>query len=186
MKKLALGLLCGVIAASAFAADMSKDEAAIKADFETVATAFNKADVKLFSSVIADDVDLVNPAGVYAKGRAEVEKLFQSDAEHIIAGGTTTMNVTGIRFVKADLAIVNAEHSWTGSKGPMPEGKVLVTAVTQKVKGKWLAIAIRPMVPVKPPAAPTAAATAAPTAPVAAGVAKTGTAPAAAPKTGGY
>lgn len=179
MKKLMLAVMCGVLSTSVQAADL-KTETAIKAQFAALEKAFNAGDAKGIAALFAEDGDLYNPGGVYASGRADIEKVAAGDLAHIIAGGTSTFTVLNWRSIGKDLVLANATHDFKGSKGPMAEGHVIVTTVFAKRAGQWLCIAARPFVPMTPPAAPaTAPAASAPaTAPAATTAA---TAPATAP-----
>ncbi len=164
MKKLALAVVAVVVASAAFAAD----DVAIKKQFEALSAAFTAKDAKAVAALFAEDGDLINPSGVYAKGRADIEKVAASDIEHFLSKGVNTFTVTDIRMLRSDIAIVNATHVVSGIKGPdgsaQPDLKVLVTVVDVKKGGKWLALAARPMIPFVPPAPAAAPAAAAPAA----------------------
>jgi len=169
VKQLTLAVVATVIAASAFAAD----DAGIKKQFEALSAAFTAKDAKAVAALFAEDGDLINPSGVYAKGRADVEKVAAADIQNFLGRGVNTFTISDIRMVKSDVAIVTGTHTVSGIKGPdgnpAPDMKVLVTVVDVKKGGKWLAAAARPMIPFVPPtaAAPAAAApAAAPAAPV--------------------
>lgn len=170
----AIMMLAGLAMATAAQAVDLKEDAAIKLQFEKLQKAFNANDAKGIAALFAEDGDLINPAGQYAKGKAEIEKLAAQDLAAIIAGGTSTFTIRDWRFLGngKDLVLVNATHDVKGGKGPMPEGRVLLTTVMARRAGQWMCVAARPMVPVKPPAGaaavtPAPAASAAPATPAA-------------------
>ncbi len=151
-KAIMMAVAALAVASTSRAVDL-KEDAAIKAQFEKLQKAFNAADAKGVAALFADDGDLINPAGQYAKGKLEIEKLAAQDLANIIAGGTSTFTIRDWRFIgnSKDTVLVNATHDFKGGKGPMPEGQVLVTTVMVRRAGQWMVIAARPMVPVKPP-----------------------------------
>ncbi len=149
----AIMMVAGLVLASAAGAVDLKDDAALKAQFEKLQKAFNATDAKGVAVLFSDDGDVINPVGLYAKGRAEIEKLVMGDFERL-AGATSTFAITDWRYIGEgkNLVLINGTHEFKGGKGAMPEGKVLLTTIMAKRAGQWMCIAARPMVPVRPPA----------------------------------
>lgn len=127
------------------------DDNKIRQQFANLQTAMNKKDAKAISMLFTADGDLVTPAGVSGKGRAQVEKVVQGDLNTILAGGKNTIKVDSIRFLATDVAVVNATHMIGEGKSAM---KVMLTCVCQKQNNEWLCAVARPMVPATPPAGP--------------------------------
>src|SRR5262245_3280832 len=75
---LGLALVAGLhVAQRASAAD---DEAAnVRKSCSAFVTAWNKHDPKAMAAIFTEDATIVNPFGVKAKGRAEIEKLFTTE-----------------------------------------------------------------------------------------------------------
>lgn len=104
--------------------------------------AWNKHDPKAFAGVFAEEADFTNVRGVSAHGRGEVEKfhapLFATrfkDTHQTIARST-------VRFIKPDVAGVDAWWEMTGAKSPegqeMPPRKGLLNFVMTKNNDTWL------------------------------------------------
>jgi ketosteroid isomerase-like protein len=62
------------LATSAFAADQSQEEAAIRALEARQPDAWNHHDAKAYANLFAEDGDCVNIVGWWWKGRAEIER----------------------------------------------------------------------------------------------------------------
>lgn len=162
MKKIMFALAALVIAVPTLAKPTTEinaqDGKAIRARFQDLQKTFNAKDNKAFAALFSEDGDIIDPAGISGKGRPAIEKVVQGDMDHFLMDGKSTFLVTGVRFLKPDVAIVNATHQVTGITGPdgkkMPPMKVLVTCVMEKEGDVWYFAAARPMVPVMAPAAP--------------------------------
>ncbi len=70
--------------------------------------AWNKHDAKAFSMVFAGDADFTNVAGVSAHGRAEVEKFHAPRFATTFRDTHQKIAETKIRFIKPDVAGVDA------------------------------------------------------------------------------
>src|SRR5262245_57701889 len=132
-------------------------EAAILKVHEQFAENWDKHDAKAMASMFADDADLINPLGRVAKGKAEIEKLYQAEHAGAFKGSHFTSDCkSGVRVVKPDVAIVTCSFEVTGGTlpdgKPMPAMKGLYTATMVKTKNRWQVVAGRPMIPFAPPA----------------------------------
>ena len=156
--------LCTIALLSTACFAENKEETAIHKRIGEFQDAWNKKDAKAIAGFFAEDGDLVNPMGMAATGRADIEKLVTGDLTNFIRDGKTTFTISHIRFVKPDVIILDMTHEISGSHGPdgsaMPTAKVMVTGVGLKKGGTWWFIAGRPMVPFMPPTPPAAAPTA--------------------------
>src|SRR6266849_4002270 len=63
-----------------------------------------------FAAAWAPDGDLINPFGRWAKGRAEVEKLFTDEHTTFMKGTTYTISNYVVRFPSPAIAVVD----WDG------------------------------------------------------------------------
>jgi uncharacterized protein (TIGR02246 family) len=131
-------------------------EAAILKVHEQFAENWNKDDAKAMASMFADDADLISPLGRVAKGKAEIEKLYQDEHAGPFKGSRFTSDCkSGVRLIKSDVAVVTCSFEVTG--GTLPDGKAmpamkgLYTATMVKAKGRWQVVAGRPMIPFAPP-----------------------------------
>jgi uncharacterized protein (TIGR02246 family) len=134
-------LLTGYTAA-AFAAEASKDEAAIRAISPVWAKAYNAGDAKAISALYAEQAVLLPPSAPAAKGKAAILAYFAKDtAESAKAGVTFSLDPKS----KSDVG-VSGDMGWESgtyavnakSGAPVEVGKYLT--VYKKSDGKWLII----------------------------------------------
>ncbi len=161
MKKLMM--LAALVALPAFAtktpaaaADHTKDTEAIAklgADFDA---AWAKGDWKGRAAQFADDADLWSPMADWAKGKADIEKLFQKEMEGPLKGTTHKFTVTDTTFAGADTAYGDAEVTLTGMKTPdgksAPDMKGKLFWVATKKNNKWAFAHVRGLAQPPPPA----------------------------------
>jgi len=160
MKKV---LLCAVALAVCFHLDAQMagnraGEDAIRRLSADFAAAWAKDDAKAMAALWAPDGDLINPWLRVAKGRVEIEKLFQDEHSAAMKGTTYGIKFDGVRFLGPDTAIAEWDSTISGMKGPdgsaMPPLPHHVTMVLQQKEGKWWIVAGRPMIAPPPPGAP--------------------------------
>lgn len=151
MGLLVLLMLC-TVSIPAFAEEGGHPQAtkAIKALVSDFTTAWNKHDTKAMAALWTRDGDLINPWGRVAKGRKEVEKLFQDEHSSFLKGTTYTASISAIRFLGDDVGIVDWQGSITGmhdSKGSQkPPLDNRVTMVVVRREAGWKIDAARPIV----------------------------------------
>lgn len=141
--------------------DAAKDEAAIKATCAAFDAAWAKGDGKAAAAVFTEEGTLVNAMGQASDGRAAIEAQLTTDFGGMLKGSTHTITLAGIKFVKPEVAVGDADLLITGVKGPdgkaMPPMKLKGTGVFVKQKGGWMFAAARGYTLVPPPPAPPAA-----------------------------
>ncbi len=119
----------------------AEDEVRIKEVLANFIEAWNKHDAKAFSMVFAEDTDFTNVRRVSAHGRADVEKFHAPLFATRFKDTNQKMTKTRIRFIKPDVAAVDAWWEVTGAKGPegqeIPLRKGLLNFVMTKEGGKW-------------------------------------------------
>ena len=148
----AAGQAMGVTAKSTASA---KDEAEIEKVLAGFIEAWNKHDAKAFSMVFAEDADFTNVRGVGASGRVEIEKFHAPLFATRFKDTNGKMTKTKIRFIKADVAAVDAWWEMTGAKGPegqdIPLRKGLLNFVMTKTGEQWFITVMHNMdLPVTP------------------------------------
>ncbi len=153
MRRLMIMIL--VASSSAAFAGGSEDAAILKVH-EDFAANWNKNDYKAMAAMFADDADLINPLGRVAKGKAEIEKLYQDEQTTAFKGSHFTSDcAAGLHVIKPDVAVVTCSFTVTGGKlpdsKPMPPLKGIYTATMVKANNRWQVVAGRPMIPVTPP-----------------------------------
>jgi len=134
--------------------DLASD-AAIRALYADFTAAWNAHDPKKMASFWAIDGDTMEPDGMSAKGRDEVEKHFAD--EHTSAFKKTELKLTvdSVWFATADVALVDGTYVVVGAVDPngqeLPPRKGLLTSVLIKEDGKWHVAASRSMIPIPLP-----------------------------------
>jgi uncharacterized protein (TIGR02246 family) len=121
------------------------DEAAIR-DIERVwDVGWNKHDPKTMVSVLAEDVDFVNVAGEWFKGREAFQRHMERVHATIFAESTRNTIDTEIRFLTPEIALVHSSARISGDRAadgsPRSPRNVLMTRVVVKRGGKWVVVA---------------------------------------------
>jgi uncharacterized protein (TIGR02246 family) len=121
--------------------DNSMDEMGIKKVLSDQVEAWNRHDAKAFSMVFAEDADFTNVVGASAHGRAEVEKFHAPIFATVFKDTNLKITKTKIRFIKPDVAAVDAWWEMTGAKTregkDIPLRKGLLNFVITKEGNKW-------------------------------------------------
>ncbi|MGI9168212.1 MAG: SgcJ/EcaC family oxidoreductase [Pyrinomonadaceae bacterium] len=119
----------------------AKDEEVIRKVLTDFIEAWNKHDAKAFSMVFAEDADFTNVAGVSAHGRAEVEKFHVPRFTTQFKDTNLKIVESKIRFIKPDVAAVDARWEMTGAKNregnDIPLRRGLLNFVMTKEGDKW-------------------------------------------------
>jgi uncharacterized protein (TIGR02246 family) len=120
----------------------SEDELAIRKVLADATGAFNRHAANLTPDGYSDDFDAVNPAGVRIGGKPNLGEAFQT----YLKNARRIENVQRIRFIRPDVALVDAEFEFTGTDiKPYPKG--LEAIVLVKKDGRWVISALRMMMP---------------------------------------
>ena len=132
-------LLAGYTAA-AFAAETSKDEAAIRAINPAWVKAYNAGDAKAISGLYAEQAVLLPPGAPAAKGNAAIQAYLAKDmAESAKAGVTFSLDAKTDVGTSGDLGWESGTYAVKAKSGASVEiGKYLT--VFKKSDGKWLII----------------------------------------------
>ncbi len=132
----------------AFAQNHQQDEAAIKALNDRFATAWNNGDSKTMSMAYTKDGCLIDPFGREARGRAAVDSLLSLTVNSFLKSTTTRFDIGYIRFLKQDVAFVDATQTINGAMSPegtpLPEIKLHLVLSLIKNGGKWWYVDARP------------------------------------------
>jgi uncharacterized protein (TIGR02246 family) len=134
-----LTLLALLIAAPGVASEGKRKRGSQKAVRKVAATyieAFNQGDAIIIAALWTPDGDYVGPRGELIKGRDEIQEKFES----FFALNTETrlkINITSIRFVRDDVAVVDGITEVTPLlQGPPAE--VRATVILVKQGDQWL------------------------------------------------
>jgi uncharacterized protein (TIGR02246 family) len=120
----------------------AKDEELIKKVLTDFTDSWNKHDAKAFSNVFSEDADFTNVRGTSAHGRSEVEKFHAPLFTTRFKDTYQKIMQSKIRFIKPDVAAVDAWWEMTGVKSPdgqdMPPRKGLLNFILTKNGDTWL------------------------------------------------
>lgn len=122
--------------------DSLNNEQGIKKVLGDFVEAWNKHDAKAFSMVFAADADFTNVGGKSKQGRNEIEKHHEPGFKTKWKDSYQKITQIKIRFIKPDIAAVDAWWELTGIKGPegqdMPPRKGLLNFIMTKNSNTWL------------------------------------------------
>ena len=119
----------------------AKEEERIKKVLTDFTDAWNKHDAKAFSNVFSKNADFTNVAGKSATGRIEIEKHHAPGFATKWKDSHQKITQSKIRFVKPDVAAVDAWWELVGIKGPdgqdLPSRKGLLNFIMTKDGNDW-------------------------------------------------
>ena len=137
---LACTLVLGVTG-SASAGD-ARDEAAVRALGDSFAKAFVQKNAELRASLFAENGTFVTPVGDFLQGRVTMVKDFGSEAQAVNANTQAAFSNYRVRFIKPDLAVVDALLTLHNVNGPdgtvIPVIPVNFFYVASRHGGQWL------------------------------------------------
>jgi uncharacterized protein (TIGR02246 family) len=121
----------------------------LEATVQRYSQALQRFDAKEFASYFADDATILSPFGSFAKGRAEIERVFSQDAPKIYEGAKLKVSIVGARRIGSDHVLLDLDvdvqnmRKPDGSRGP---GKVHNTILAQKQGDRWQFVDARPYI----------------------------------------
>ena len=119
-----------------------KDEDLVRKVLVDFIDAWNKHDAKAFANVFSEDADFTNVGGNSKHGRDEIEKHHEPGFKTKWKESYQKIIKDKIRFIRPDVAAVDAWWELTGIKGPegqdMPARKGLLNFIMTKNNDKWL------------------------------------------------
>jgi uncharacterized protein (TIGR02246 family) len=128
---------------------------------EIIATGWNAASGTAFASAFADEADFINIMGLHARGREVIARGHDEILSTIFRGTRMIAVVDSVRFLRPDVAAVEATLSLQRADGqpfslgdsrvPMPSTKA--SYVATKEGDAWSIAVFRNMVPFARPAA---------------------------------
>lgn len=128
--------------ARAQSSSSSADTAAVRQAVTDFVDAFNRHDAHAWSMCFAEDGDFTNVTGLTRHGRKEIEERFTGLFAAGLKNAHRTVNMRHVRFIRPDVAAVDADWVLTGSRAAdgseNPERKGIFIFVMTKQNGKWL------------------------------------------------
>jgi uncharacterized protein (TIGR02246 family) len=121
------------------------DEVAIRALYQQMMDAWNKGSDEAYAAPFAEDGDLIGFDGTHFKGRREIAPFHQRLFETHLKGTRLVGQVTSVRFLSLDVALMHAVGGTVmrGKSGPSPERDSIQTLVATKRGGEWLLAAFQ-------------------------------------------
>jgi uncharacterized protein (TIGR02246 family) len=113
------------------------------------ADGWNLHDAKIFSEIFTEDADFTNVMGMTRHGRTAIEEIHAPGFNGIWACSTLHITKAKIRFIKPDVAAVDAWWQLIGLKKPdgsdSPARNGLLNFVLTKEKDSWLILVMHNM-----------------------------------------
>ena len=137
-------LACTLVigATGSASAGQTQDEAAIRALGDNFAKAFVQKNAEQRASLFAENGTFVTPVGDFLQGRVTMVKDFGSEAQAVNANTQAAFSNYRVRFIKPDLAVVDALltlHNVSGPDGTViPVIPVKFFYVASWHGGQWL------------------------------------------------
>jgi uncharacterized protein (TIGR02246 family) len=134
------------------ATEPMSDEDTLRARTEEYEVAYGKGDGQAIGSLFTEDGDYVAVDGGMTHGRAAIGELWQNRFSSDRKGSRASIDVTGIRFLRPDVAIVDgtfAVEMKSAEGADLPAMNGMYTNVWVKQNGQWMIHCLRPMIPLK-------------------------------------
>ena len=97
---------------------MSSEKKSIEQSLKSFEEAWNKHDANAFSLLFANDADFTNVFGMPVHGRDAIEQFHAPIFSSIFKSSILTIVGTKIRFIKPDVAAVDANWKMSGATDP--------------------------------------------------------------------
>jgi uncharacterized protein (TIGR02246 family) len=118
------------------------DDQAIQRQLNEFVATWNSHEVRYFSQLFAEDADFTNVKGVSRHGRTAFEEFHAPFFKTIWAYSTLTITRKKVRFIKPDVAAVDAWWDLTGLKKPdgsdAPPRNGLLMFIMTKHNQEWI------------------------------------------------
>ena len=115
------------------------DEAAMRANVSQMETGWNTKSGALFAKPFAEDADYVVINGMYIKGRSAIEKGHQQIFDTIYKDTQLKLNVTQIRFLRPDVAVIHVTGQRVGPSKELTQDARLTLVMTKEKQGWTIA-----------------------------------------------
>jgi len=117
-----------------------EEEKAIRQIMQRFETAANERKPKETADLVAQNAIIVNVAGIRFDGKEEFYLFIQKAMEGALSNLVRKNEITDIRFIRHDVAVVSATQVAATKEGTFlkEHGKGSVTSVLVKEQGKWV------------------------------------------------
>lgn len=134
-----VSLLVSVTSLGTTVLGQEKAEDVIRATLQTYASAWNAADAHGIADLYTTDADYTGYGSVMTRGRADIEKRYAELLAGVFAGTLVEVDVSSLRFIKPDVAIVDGSLELTAhtADGTPQASKGLFIAIMIADEGQW-------------------------------------------------
>lgn len=117
----------------------SDDEGAVRGLYEQLMDGWNQGSGAAYAAVFAGDGDLIGFDGTHLKGRQKIAPFHQRLFETYLKGTRLVGQVTGVRSLSPDVALMHAVGGTVmrGKSKPSPARDSIQTLVAVKRGGEW-------------------------------------------------
>lgn len=117
----------------------STDEAAIRAVFQQLLEAWNRGDGMAYGALFTDDADYITFDGSHLQGREDIARSHQQLFDTYLKGSRLVGQVTGVRFLGPDVALLHATGGTVTARKstPSPERASIQTLLATRQNGEW-------------------------------------------------
>ena len=140
-------LACALAAISTGQASASGDEAAVRRVVQQYVDARETRDPEALRTLFTGDADQLVSSGEWRRGRDAVVKGGMASSQR--TGGQRALNVETVRFLDANVALVDARYELTGLQGGASRSMWATLVLVRDASG-WRITAIRNMLPAAP------------------------------------
>ncbi|MGQ0695938.1 MAG: SgcJ/EcaC family oxidoreductase [Nitrospiraceae bacterium] len=115
------------------------DEAAVRDLYQQLMEGWNQGSGEAFAAPFAENGDLIAFDGTHFRGRQEIVPFHQRLFETHLKGTRLVGQVTSIRFLGPDVALIHARGGtiMRGKSAPAPERNSIQTLVASRSDGGW-------------------------------------------------
>lgn len=120
----------------------AEDEKAIRQAMQQMQEAWNRNDVPAMMQLCSEDVQFVNPVGMWWNSRAKFQKALTVFHQTMFKGVTFKYDEIGIQFLRPDVPVVSGVSNWNAYTTPegvkVESSKGVDRYVITQEKGAWL------------------------------------------------
>ena len=132
---------------------MTNDEQAIQTLVDAFVAGWNAADGSACAAPFAEDADFTAVQGLQVRGKDLIARGHQEILSTIFRGTRQSAVVNRVRFLRADVALVDVTFRFVGEPNPLRIEKAMAGIVAAKDARGWSIVEFRNMVPFSRPIA---------------------------------
>lgn len=146
MKKIVLALLVTCVVLNTYS-QTATDKEAVNQVATSFLTSFKNHDFSDMDNYASQEINVINPAGMWWKNRNDVQKAFMTFHQSFLKNVSMTEQSRAVRFIDPNVAIINLIVHMSAFYPPdgvdhgnnkRGDNKHVATMVVVKQNGKWL------------------------------------------------